>query len=1215
MKKRLFKKSISWLLVGIMVLSMSDQIVFAENAVVENEEIVTLHDDNEVAVIPTQITSDKLFWPNENGQYAYTYKSAVAGNNYMLTIISGVYTSLTELDSESAVKKMIYMDQITADGSSVTFNTIIPAVKSNATVILSGEEITPIIVGYISKSMYSFKQYTQDSEGMVPLTELITVDKGTSKEDAIALLPGSGFAVFVSNELGQIVEPVTFEWKGIDKLNTNIGAKSYIFNADITFTNESARGLNSITKPYDIEICIQDELCVPTKMTAKKSKVKYKVGEQVTIDDVTASLIYSDDTVKQITEFTTNADSIDTSVVGEKQLIISDDNLSTEIKLYVLDESIKDNTCTVNFNTNGGNEISGVVVQKGMKISRPDTPYKRGYVFTGWYTSDRLSDKYDFSMPVNSDTVLYAGWESERGIRLVSINATINDPNFYIDDVINAEKIVVTALYSDDTKAVVTEFDTDCQNIDMTTTGSKVINISYNEFGIERKTQIKIYVHENEKMAENQTYVTISFESGCEDTVIPNQILNPGSLVSVPDVDIERENYVFSGWFCDGKAWDFAKDKATKDIILRAKWLTEYKDETSDIRCFSDELGEFEYTGTAIKPQISVIDSGLNLLKLGSDYTVSYYNNITVTKAENTTKAVVKSKGNYTGSIDIPFTIIPKDIGEENDTSISYKYSDTIVASTKGTKLPLPTIKYFKKTLSNKNGKDFSVSYMKMDSEYSDSGESYTGTVKSAGIYRIIVIGNGNYTGRKYLDIKAVPSTSVNASKFGIQVAKSLSKIPYSGDEISVKNTVYSGITVKYGKNVLVQGIDYDIEFPNDAASVGKKTAMIVSLDTNKFYGTKKFNYTISGQAMSSASVELKSSKIAYNDYLRENNIDSVKVKITNKNRDAINAYYGTNYSANQYHVLNEGTDYSAKYTNNFKPGKATLTITGKGLFTGSIKKTYTIDALSIKSSDISITLDEKTIPYCKSGAKPGVTVISVTDAGVYQLVEGQDYKLAYASNKNVTNKAVVKVTGIGNYKDTVAVHYAIEKKSLSIPDIRINVTNPLFIKKAKGTAVYKPTIMVYDNGTVLKEKQDYTLDISKGVTQQKYLDNPEEVGYIVIKASSKGGYVGERRIAYKVVENDISAKNFSFAIKNQIYSGKAINIDTDTETGRSQFLKATCSLEDGSTIELVPGEDFEIIGYSKNKDAGKATVTLKGIGNYTGTRKVTFIIDKKAIR
>ena len=43
--------------------------------------------------------------------------------------------------------------------------------------------------------------------------------------------------------------------------------------------------------------------------------------------------------------------------------------------------------------------------------------------------------------------------------------------------------------------------------------------------------------------------------------------------------------------------------------------------------------------------------------------------------------------------------------------------------------------------------------------------------------------------------------------------------------------------------------------------------------------------------------------------------------------------------------VLKNGTDYTVTYSNNIDAGTATVSVTGKGNYTGTVKKTFTIKA------------------------------------------------------------------------------------------------------------------------------------------------------------------------------------------------------------------------------------------------------------------------------
>ena len=65
----------------------------------------------------------------------------------------------------------------------------------------------------------------------------------------------------------------------------------------------------------------------------------------------------------------------------------------------------------MSFDTNGGSEIKAVTVKNGETVSAPAEPTRAGFTFRGWYTDKLFLNKYDFSKPVTSDTILFAKWD------------------------------------------------------------------------------------------------------------------------------------------------------------------------------------------------------------------------------------------------------------------------------------------------------------------------------------------------------------------------------------------------------------------------------------------------------------------------------------------------------------------------------------------------------------------------------------------------------------------------------------------------------------------------------------------------------------------------------------------------------------------------------------------------------------------------------------
>lgn len=124
---------------------------------------------------------------------------------------------------------------------------------------------------------------------------------------------------------------------------------------------------------------------------------------------------------------------------------------------------------------------------------------------------------------------------------------------------------------------------------------------------------------------------------------------------------------------------------------------------------------------------------------------------------------------------------------------------------------------------------------------------------------------------------------------------------------------------------------------------------------------------------------------------------------------------------------LTPGTDYTVTTANNINAGTATVTIKGKGDYTGEIKKTFTIAAQDI--SKASVTLSQTDCTYNGKEWKPSVTSVKL---GNVTLVPDKDYTIAYAQNTDIgTAKALIK--GIGNYTGTAEITFSITAAKNSV--------------------------------------------------------------------------------------------------------------------------------------------------------------------------------------
>ena len=137
--------------------------------------------------------------------------------------------------------------------------------------------------------------------------------------------------------------------------------------------------------------------------------------------------------------------------------------------------------------------------------------------------------------------------------------------------------------------------------------------------------------------------------------------------------------------------------------------------------------------------------------------------------------------------------------------------------------------------------------------------------------------------------------------------------------------------------------------------------------------------------SISKASVTLSTSTYAYDGKAKK---PGVTVKLNGK-------------------TLKNGTDYTVSYSNNTKVGTATVKITGKGNYTGSVSKTYSIKNNFKKATVSGIST--------KAFTGKNITQSITVKYNGKTLKNGTDYTFSYSNNKKV-GKATVKITGKGKY-------------------------------------------------------------------------------------------------------------------------------------------------------------------------------------------------------
>lgn len=623
---------------------------------------------------------------------------------------------------------------------------------------------------------------------------------------------------------------------------------------------------------------------------------------------------------------------------------------------------------------------------------------------------------------------------------------------------------------------------------------------------------------------------------------------------------------------------------------------------------FANPYASAIYTGKKVELSVNVYD-GAKLLTKGVDYTVSYKNNINAANAtdKKAPTATIKGKGNYknnTQTLKFSITKYPLTYYAEIPTSMTIAYTGKA-------QKPFPTVNFFGKKLTNK---DIKVTYAYSTGEPVDS-------VKEPGSYKMIVSAkSNNFSGLRDVDLIVSEKDDIDLSK-----AKIVTLSPYKigSDELG---GVTSTFIVKYKGKELKRDTDYKLDFSYPYANVNAEyTAMqtktgeysfsIRPVEGSKCYGYQEFTVKVEGASIKKATITGLPKSVEYWGKERTKN------------------YFADCTLSLGNDTLELDKDYEVKIDDaNKAGGKITITFNGVGEYSGSVKKTVKIAQYDIYENEAGIVKDYVIggIPHTYNEGKmisdkrvevkyvPGGSTTDVTIRNYLtecELVQGKDYTISYKNNKKLstdTTSATLVIKGKGNYKGTISYPIYVVKGDLS--ETTMAVADKKFANKAGN---YKASVkLTASNGKALKAGTDFEKEVKYYYVNSVYttsgehkfnagsrVDDKEIVAagtYIKAVVTGKGNFEGTIQKVFRVTTADISGAKVTIKTKN--YTGKAIILNAEDITVKVGGKK------------LVYGEDFTVVpgSYVNNVNKGKATVTIKGIGNYGGTKKGNFTIKQK---
>ncbi len=209
---------------------------------------------------------------------------------------------------------------------------------------------------------------------------------------------------------------------------------------------------------------------------------------------------------------------------------------------------------------------------------------------------------------------------------------------------------------------------------------------------------------------------------------------------------------------------------------------------------------------------------------------------------------------------------------------------------------------------------------------------------------------------------------------------------------------------------------------------------------------------------------------------------------------------------------LRLGTDFTVDYENNINPGTAKAIVAGRGEYTGTVEKTFTIKGIDISGQGFAVTLSESEYTYDGKAKEPAVTVTKGTEK-----LTGADFTVKYENNiKPGTAKAIV--TGAGGYTGTVTKEFTIKeakKKNIGLTCKKVftkKYGDKAFSLQAKAVKGAKITYKTSDKKVAVADKKGKVTIKGTGIAT------------ITIKATASGYNAKTLKVTVKVSPSKASA-------------------------------------------------------------------------------------------
>lgn len=714
------------------------------------------------------------------------------------------------------------------------------------------------------------------------------------------------------------------------------------------------------------------------------------------------------------------------------QLIVAGENASYEVEFKM------NNHGTVN------NSQEYVAILSGSLVPVPDVTSNAGYRLEGWYTDETLKTPWNFDKDViKSDMTLYAAW------------ARVGGANFSIRSIEDCQYTGSVI------KPVVSVYDGDMllkQGKDYTLTYANGINV--NEGG-----RYTTDIGSDGNYDSSLPYVTVTGKGNYSGSLTQNYNIVPQSIGSgEPAAGITLKIF-------DQLTVNTKKEQKTFSLIKSKKGMVIDRDYTISLKTVRayDADGNQVASGMVMPgAMVPARYSGSYILTITGigNYSGNIIRNIYVNEKQYLISNAIITLGKNMKTREFDGSrqeLVP---GYYDASSKAYYVvNNGIIGNQKVNATDIYTVK------SGSNYLVYGVDYL---TEYSENTAVGTAT--------LTIVGKGRYQGRKSITFK-ITGRAFNTANVTVDNLKDLE---YTGSTLTQNDVAVYWKKGTSEQKRLVYGTDYYVTYVNNIA---KGTATVTFIGNSEAGYTGQFvkRFKITAADINNRSKVAKASSM--------NNIVVAYEKAGVKPFDEVVL---TSVTGKR---LVKGTDYTVTCKNNKKVVTVgastpenelpTMTITGKGNYTGTMYVSFSI--VKKELTDASITVEVSPIVYsanrnAKYEYKPQV---KVKDGNA--VLGPKDYEIIYSNNtqsdvaaymENVAKGSIPmsapKITITANVSGNYVSAHPIE---LTIPifGARLNSANTIVIAK---DATYtgsqcRPTVAVYysDNPNVVKEAKTYTTE------------------------------------------------------------------------------------------------------------------------------------------